>query len=141
MAGRAEWTLKKISTGKASNRAVNFGLTTGTIYTANGQDGTTKFGNKALYNNYLGIGDWLPRIGLAWTPSALGGKTVIRAGAGLYYENSIFNNNLFNRPGRLSQGLFLSTAVNRTFVKSVSTRSTSSSSTVSSDFGGFVFCV
>src|SRR5262249_48819780 len=35
------------------------------------------------------------------------GKTVIRAGAGLYYENSIFNNNLFNRPGRLAQGLFL----------------------------------
>jgi hypothetical protein len=68
---------------EASNRAVNFGLYTGTIYTANGQDGTTKFGNQALYNNYLGIGDWLPRIGLAWSPSALGGKTVIRAGFGI----------------------------------------------------------
>ena len=68
---------------EASNRAVNFGLYTGTIYTANGQDGTTKFGNRALYNNYLGIGDWLPRIGLAWTPTALGGKTVIRAGFGI----------------------------------------------------------
>src|SRR6185503_9140068 len=39
------------------------------------------------------------------------GKTVIRAGAGIYYENSIFNNNLFNRPGRLQQGLFLNEAV------------------------------
>lgn len=68
---------------EASNRAVNFGLATGTISTANGQDGTTKFGNQALYNNYLGIGDWLPRIGLAWTPAALGGKTVIRAGFGI----------------------------------------------------------
>jgi len=29
----------------------------------------------------------------------------------LFYENSIFNNNLFNRPGRLAQGLFLSEAV------------------------------
>ncbi len=66
-----------------NNRAVNFGLTTGTIYTATGVDGTTKFGNQALYNNYLGIGDWLPRIGLSWSPAALGGKTVIRAGFGI----------------------------------------------------------
>jgi len=51
-----------------------------------------------------------PTAGLVWDPTG-SGKTVIRAGAGLYYENSIFNNNLFNRPGRLSQGLFLSTAV------------------------------
>ncbi len=62
------------------NRAVNFGLYTGTIYTANGVDGSTKFGNQALRNNYLGIGDWLPRIGVAWSPAALGGKTVVRAG-------------------------------------------------------------
>ncbi|HXA84104.1 MAG TPA: hypothetical protein VNZ47_03450, partial [Candidatus Dormibacteraeota bacterium] len=47
-----------------------------------------------------------PTAGFAWDPTSTG-KTVIRAGAGLYYENSIFNNNLFNRPGRLAQGLFL----------------------------------
>ncbi len=41
-----------------------------------------------------------PTAGLVWDPTGTG-KTVIRAGAGLYYENSIFNNNLFNRPGRL----------------------------------------
>jgi hypothetical protein len=66
-----------------NNKVVNFGLYTGTIYTATGVDGTSKFGNRALYNNYLGIGDWEPRIGLAWSPVALGGKTVFRAGFGI----------------------------------------------------------
>jgi hypothetical protein len=65
------------------NRAVNFGLYTGTIYSATGIDGSTKFGNQALYNNYTGIGDWLPRIGVSWAPASLGGKTVIRAGFGI----------------------------------------------------------
>ena len=68
---------------EVDNRAVNFGLFTGTIYTANGADGTSRFGNKALYNNYLGIGDWQPRVGLSWAPANLGGKTVVRAGFGI----------------------------------------------------------
>ncbi|HET9839055.1 MAG TPA: TonB-dependent receptor [Candidatus Angelobacter sp.] len=51
-----------------------------------------------------------PTFGFAWDPTG-SAKTVIRGGVGLYYENSIFNNNLFNRPGRLAQGLFLQEAV------------------------------
>jgi len=44
-------------------------------------------------------------IGFAWDPRR-NGKTVIRAGAGIYYENGVFNNILFDRPGRLPTGLF-----------------------------------
>jgi hypothetical protein len=46
-----------------------------------------------------------PQIGFAWDPTKKG-KTVIRAGAGIYYENSIFNNTLFDRPAKLAKGLF-----------------------------------
>ena len=31
---------------------------------------------------------------------------MIRGGAGLYYENYIFNNTLFDRPNKLQKGLF-----------------------------------
>jgi hypothetical protein len=44
-------------------------------------------------------------LGFAWDPRK-NGKNVIRAGAGIYYENAVFNNVLFDRPGRLPQGLF-----------------------------------
>jgi hypothetical protein len=49
--------------------------------------------------------NFAPQLGIAWDP-AKNGKTVIRAGAGLYYENAVFNNILFDRPGRLPTGLF-----------------------------------
>ena len=50
--------------------------------------------------------NFAPQIGIAWDPTGAG-KTVVRGGIGLFYENSVWNNNLYDRPARLSQGLFL----------------------------------
>lgn len=49
-----------------------------------------------------------PQLGIAWDPKS-NGRTVIRAGIGLFYENVIFNNVLFDRPLRLRNGAFLQT--------------------------------
>jgi len=49
--------------------------------------------------------NFAPQLGIAWDPSS-NGKTVIRGGIGLYYENVIFNNVLFDRPFRLPTGAF-----------------------------------
>jgi hypothetical protein len=55
------------------DRQVNFGLFTGTPMFAN-QNGNSR----ALYNGYYGGLDFQPRIGFAWSPEALGKKTVLR---------------------------------------------------------------
>jgi hypothetical protein len=47
-----------------------------------------------------------PQVGVAWDPGRVG-KTVLRAGIGLFYENAVWNNVLFDRPPRLASGLFL----------------------------------
>jgi hypothetical protein len=62
--------------GEVFNRQANFNLTTGAEYTA-GQ--SCPYNNcSALYNQYNGITNFQPRVGLAWTPR--GGRLVIRAG-------------------------------------------------------------
>jgi hypothetical protein len=50
--------------------------------------------------------NFAPQLGIAWDPSK-NGKTVFRAGVGLFYENVIYNNVLFDRPLRLQNGAFL----------------------------------
>jgi len=72
----------------------------------------------AQFNNqfYSGLQDrvhqpnlnFAPQLGIAWDPGH-SGKTVIRGGIGLFYENSVWNNLLYDRPARLPQGLFLAT--------------------------------
>jgi len=57
------------------NRQDNFGLFTGTVYYA-GQSGCAYNNCDALYNQYNGITNFQPRIGLAWNPWK---NTVVRS--------------------------------------------------------------
>lgn len=50
--------------------------------------------------------NFAPQLGLAWDPGKKG-KTVFRAGMGLFYENVVYNNTLFDRSQRLRNGSFL----------------------------------
>ncbi|MGA8761983.1 MAG: carboxypeptidase regulatory-like domain-containing protein [Candidatus Sulfotelmatobacter sp.] len=69
-----------------------------------------------MFNNqfYSGLGNrvnqpnlnFAPQLGFAWDPNR-NGRTVIRGGIGLFYENSIWNNVLYDPAGRLQSGFFL----------------------------------
>ena len=61
---------------EVENRQANFGLINGVEYLA-GVSGCPYSNCRALYNQYNGITNFQPRVGLAWVPG--GGKTVIRA--------------------------------------------------------------
>jgi Carboxypeptidase regulatory-like domain len=61
-------------------------------------------GNRVNQSNL----NFTPQLGLAWDPYKTG-KTVFRAGIGLFYDNSLWNNLLFDRSARLAEGHFLET--------------------------------
>lgn len=77
-----------------NNRVVNFGLASGAIQVV--QPGASGYSDRALYNNYTGLGDWNPRIGVAWSPRFMHGKTVVRAayGTSSYLEGGGSNEEL-----------------------------------------------
>jgi hypothetical protein len=50
--------------------------------------------------------NFAPQLGFAWDPKK-DGKTSIRGGIGLFYENAIWNNVLFDGPNREPNGAFL----------------------------------
>jgi hypothetical protein len=50
--------------------------------------------------------NWAPQLGFAWDPWK-DGKTSIRGGIGLFYENAVWNNVLFDGPNREPTGAFL----------------------------------
>jgi Carboxypeptidase regulatory-like domain len=69
-----------------------------------------------LNNAFPGLGNqvrqpnhnFAPQVGLAWDPKGTG-RTVVRMGAGMYYENMLFNNLRMDRALRSPTGSLLST--------------------------------
>ena len=51
--------------------------------------------------------NFAPQLGIAWNPGA--GKTTLRGGIGLFYDNAVFKNLFLDRSLRLPQGSFLAT--------------------------------
>src|SRR5262249_48932345 len=49
--------------------------------------------------------NFAPQAGVAWDPGKAG-RTVFRAGIGLYYDNTVFSNVLYDRITRLANGQF-----------------------------------
>ena len=86
---------------------VNFDLMTGEVLAPNcskvnlGTAPTTcRNSSRGLYNGTYGGRDFQPRIGLAWTPAALGGKTVVRSAFSIssYMEGTGTNLRLAQNP-------------------------------------------
>ncbi|MGH9490679.1 MAG: TonB-dependent receptor [Terriglobales bacterium] len=48
--------------------------------------------------------NWSPTVGIAWDPTGHG-TTSIRVGAGMYYQNNVFNNVMFERTNYISSSI------------------------------------
>ncbi len=92
----------------------NFTLTYGLHYVRDTGRVDSNLGPDATFNLWKpGLGNqvrtpntnFAPQLGFAWDTGG-NGKTVIRGGGGLFFENSIWNNVLFDSPARLKQGIF-----------------------------------
>src|SRR5271165_1655396 len=93
----------------------NFTLTYGLRYVRDTSRTDSQFPAIPQLNNlFPGLGNrvrqpnlnFAPMLGFAWDPSS-NGKTSIRGGVGLYYENAIWNNVLYDAPQREATGSFL----------------------------------
>jgi hypothetical protein len=71
-----------------------------------GPENTLNFWGNGLGNRVrTPDSDFAPQFGFAWDASG-NGKTIIRGGGGLFYENSLFNYVRFDSPARQKQGSF-----------------------------------
>lgn len=114
--GQGDWrfTAYFSDTWKIKNLSVNVGLR---YVRDTGRDDADLAPLPLLDQVLPGLGDRTsqpnlnlgPQAGFAYDLKG-NGKTVIRAGAGLYFENNVWNNVLFDRPAKLTQGLFFGTA-------------------------------
>jgi Carboxypeptidase regulatory-like domain len=93
----------------------NFALTYGIRYQRDTGRTDSQYPPIPELNSLMpGLGDavnqpnnnWAPQLGFAWDPWK-NGKTSIRGGIGLFYENAIWNNVLFDGPYREPNGAFL----------------------------------
>jgi len=88
----------ELNTTLATNLATAGTPCTGNILDLFGQG----LGNRVKQPNL----NFAPQVGFSWDPWK-NGKTSIRGGASIEYENNIWNNLFFDRPVRLPKGLFL----------------------------------
>jgi hypothetical protein len=63
--------------------------------------GVPQSGNRVRQPNL----NFAPQFGLAWDPGK-SGRTVVRAGIGMYYDNNVFKNLVSDRVSRLGNGAF-----------------------------------